>query len=81
LRKTRTIVAGALGIVTAVALTACGSSNNSSDAKATGGSTDGAGKTITVWNMQGDLSDATMKAINDEFTNQTGAQVKVETQP
>lgn len=81
MRKTRTIVAGALGIATAVALTACGSSNNSSDAKATGGSTDGAGKTITVWNMQGDLSDETMKAINDEFTKQTGAQVKVETQP
>ena len=80
MRKTRNIVAGALGIATAVALTACGSSGNDTEAKATGGSTDGAGKTITVWNMQGDLTDDTMKAINDEFTKETGAQVKVETQ-
>lgn len=83
LRKTRTLVAGALGIATAVALTACGS--GSSDASDSGKSNDlsavkGAGKTITVWNMQGDLSDDTMKAINDEFTKETGAQVKVQTQ-
>jgi N,N'-diacetylchitobiose transport system substrate-binding protein len=75
-------VAGALGIATAVALTACGSSsNNSSDtAGSSTGPASGAGKTITVWNMQGDLTDDTMKAINDEFTKETGAQVKVETQ-
>lgn len=84
MRKTRTLVAGALGIATAVALTACGS-GSSSDAADSGKSSDlssvkGAGKTITVWNMQGDLDDDTMKAINDEFTKQTGAQVKVQTQ-
>ena len=80
MRKTRNIVAGALGIATAVALTACGSGGNDTEAKASGGSTDGAGKTITVWNMQGDLTDDTIKAINDEFTKETGAQVKVQTQ-
>jgi len=83
LRKTRTLVAGALGIATAVALTACGGgSSNTADAKSSGsaGTGSGSGKTITVWNMQGDLTDATMKAINDEFTKETGAQVKVQTQ-
>ncbi len=81
MRKTRSIVAGALGIATAIALTACGSDNSDSNSAANGDSTaSGSGKTITVWNMQGDLSDETMKAINDEFTKETGAQVKVETQ-
>ena len=83
MRKTRTLVAGALGIATAVALTACGGgSSNTADAKSSGsaGTGSGSGKTITVWNMQGDLTDATMKAINDEFTKETGAQVKVQTQ-
>ncbi|MGZ4476193.1 MAG: extracellular solute-binding protein [Nocardioides sp.] len=79
MRKTRNLVAGALGIATAIALTACGSSDSGTNASADS-TPDGAGKTITVWNMQGDLTDDTMKAINDEFTKETGAQVKVETQ-
>ena len=40
----------------------------------------GAGKTLTVWFMDGDLSDAVVKAIDDKFTAATGAQVKVEIQ-
>lgn len=84
MRHTRNLVAGALGIVTAVALTACGGGGSSSAADngspAAIPSVDGTGKTLTVWNMTGDLSDDTMKAINDEFTKETGAQVKVETQ-
>lgn len=82
MRTTRNLVAGALGIATAVALTACGgsSSNDTADQAGSTGSASGAGKTITVWNMQGDLTDDTMKAINDEFTKETGAQVKVQTQ-
>ena len=80
LRTTRTLVAGALGIATAVALTACGSSSSSDAADGGKSGAKGAGKTITVWNMQGDLNDATMKAINDAFTKETGATVKVQTQ-
>lgn len=78
MRTSRILTAGALGITTAMALAACGGGGGSSSASAP--STDGAGKTLVVWNMTGDLSDDTMKAINDEFTKETGAQVKVETQ-
>lgn len=40
----------------------------------------GAGKTLTVWAMNGDLSAATLDAINAEFTKETGAKVDVQTQ-
>ena len=82
MRHTRNLVAGALGIVTAVALTACG--GNGSTSAADNGTTapasaNGAGKTLTVWDM-GDLTPKTLKAINTEFTKETGAQVKLEQQ-
>ncbi|MFT4083175.1 MAG: extracellular solute-binding protein [Nocardioides sp.] len=83
MRKSRILTAGALGIAATLALTACGGGGSSSaggNGDASGGSTDGAGKTLVVWNMTGDLTDATMKAIDDEFTKQTGAEVKVQTQ-
>ncbi|WP_194922429.1 extracellular solute-binding protein, partial [Catenulispora rubra] len=44
------------------------------------GSGSGAGKTITVWYMDGDLSDAVQKAIGDKFTADTGAKVNIQVQ-
>jgi N,N'-diacetylchitobiose transport system substrate-binding protein len=74
LRKSRILAAGALGIAATVVASTC----------VVGGSAHadlpGAGKTITVWNMTGDLTDATMAAIDAEFTKETGAQVNVQTQ-
>ncbi|MEV7854502.1 MULTISPECIES: extracellular solute-binding protein [unclassified Streptomyces] len=40
----------------------------------------GEGKTLTVWVMDGDYSDATLKAMKDQLTRQTGAEAKVEVQ-
>ncbi|MCH9276656.1 extracellular solute-binding protein [Bifidobacterium amazonense] len=37
-------------------------------------------KEITVWLMAGDLSDDGVKAINDEFTKETGVKVNLQTQ-
>ncbi len=42
--------------------------------------TRGEGKTLTVWVMDGDYTDATIKAVNDQFTQATGAQVDVQIQ-
>ncbi|GAA1984408.1 extracellular solute-binding protein [Catenulispora subtropica] len=71
----------AAGIVLALGATACSSSTSSgptgTSTPASGGN---AGKTLTVWYMDGDLSDAAVKAINDKFTALTGAQVKVQIQ-
>lgn len=77
MRTTRIVAVGAVGVAAALALSACGSSSGSGS---TSGALDGKGKTLTVWAMTGDLSDTTLKAINDEFTKQTGAKVKIETQ-
>ena len=84
MRKSRIMVIGAVGIAAALALTACSSSSSGSkDTSKSSGpafSTDGKGKTITVWSMKGDLPDDVIKAINDEFTKETGAKVTVQTQ-
>jgi N,N'-diacetylchitobiose transport system substrate-binding protein len=78
LRTSRIVAVGAVGVAAALALSAC--AGNGSGAGASGGTLDGKGKTLTVWAMTGDLSDTTLKAINDQFTKETGAKVKVETQ-
>jgi N,N'-diacetylchitobiose transport system substrate-binding protein len=78
MRKTRITAFGAVGLAAALALTACSGSGSAGSASSF--STSGKGKTLVVWNMTGDLTDATMKAIDTEFTKETGAQVKVETQ-
>jgi len=84
MRKSRIMAIGAVGIAAAVALTACssGGSGTGGSSKSSGAafSTDGKGKTITVWSMNGDLPDNVIKAINTEFTKETGAKVKVQTQ-
>jgi N,N'-diacetylchitobiose transport system substrate-binding protein len=79
LRKTRFAVVGALGIAAALTLSACSGGGSSSNS-ASIGSTNGKGKTLTVWVMTGDLSNTTLAAINKQFTKETGAKVKVETQ-
>ncbi|QDZ14828.1 extracellular solute-binding protein [Humibacter ginsenosidimutans] len=84
MRKSRILAVGAVGIAAALALSACsgtgsgssGDNNNSSSI----GKVDGKGKTLTVWEMNGDLSTDTLNAINKEFTKQTGAKVKVQMQ-
>lgn len=82
MRTSRIVAAGALGLSAAIALSACAGTSTpaTSDASGTIGTVDGTGKTLTVWAMNGDLSDATLKAINDEFTKETGAQVNLQMQ-
>ena len=58
-----------------VSVAACSMGSSSSDS-----SGDPADTTLNVWVMTGDLDDKTVAAINDEFTKQTGAKVKVQTQ-
>ncbi|MFT8592102.1 MAG: sugar ABC transporter substrate-binding protein [Bifidobacterium sp.] len=69
-----------LAAATAITLALSGCSMGGSSASSTTGSTDGKGKTITIWAMQGDYSTKTLNAINSAFTKKTGAKVKVETQ-
>jgi N,N'-diacetylchitobiose transport system substrate-binding protein len=79
--KARSLAWGTLGLTAILALGACG--GQSAGADASPGATDGlagSGKTITVWGMADDLSDATIAAINAKFTEKTGAEVKVEVQ-
>jgi N,N'-diacetylchitobiose transport system substrate-binding protein len=86
LRTSRIVAVGAVGVAAALALSACSGSSatNSTGDSNTGaktiGKVDGSGKTLTVWSMAGDLTPKTIDAINAEFTKETGAQVKVETQ-
>ncbi|HWK92580.1 MAG TPA: extracellular solute-binding protein [Luteimicrobium sp.] len=88
MKKTRTLAIGAFTAVAALSLAACsssgdGSGDNKTDgasAQKTIGTVDGKGKTLTVWAMQGDYSDDVLKAINDKFKAETGAEVKVQSQ-
>ncbi|MBW8481319.1 extracellular solute-binding protein [Actinomadura parmotrematis] len=73
----------AASVALACTATACGSGGDDDGKAAAGGIAgpgSGTGKTITVWYMDGDLSDAAVKAIGDRFTKDTGAQVKVQIQ-
>ena len=73
----------ATGTVAALVLSACGGSTASSTDPAgsqTIGTPAGAGKTITVWAMKGDLSNETLAAINAKFTKETGAKVNLQVQ-
>ncbi|MCE0538708.1 extracellular solute-binding protein [Kineosporia rhizophila] len=79
----------AFGLTAALALSACASSSSDSDTDSGSGSgsgpktvaaAKGEGKTLTVWTMNGDYTEATIDAINAEFTKQTGAQVDVQIQ-
>ncbi|WP_214106642.1 extracellular solute-binding protein [Acrocarpospora catenulata] len=77
------LAAAAAGLTLAVTATACGGSDSSdTPSAATGiaGPGTGTGKTITVWYMEGDLTDDTVTGINTAFEKATGAKVKVEIQ-
>ncbi len=78
----KAITAGVAAGAALLVLAGCSSTGNAGTptSASTIGGVDGTGKTLTVWTMSGDLSDATLKAINDEFTKETGAQVDLETQ-
>lgn len=74
---------GAMGIATALALSACSGSSGGNAAAPSDGKVpevDGAGEKITVWVMQNDYSAETLDAINAKFTELTGAEVSVQSQ-
>jgi N,N'-diacetylchitobiose transport system substrate-binding protein len=60
------------GLLALTATAACGGGGS--------GSPSASGSTVTVWLMDGDLSDRTVAAIDDAFTKRTGAKVDVQIQ-
>ncbi|MHB8273505.1 MAG: extracellular solute-binding protein [Dermatophilaceae bacterium] len=84
MRTTRYTVIAAIGTAGVLALSACaGSATNNTGPTGSNqsiGTPDGAGKTLTVWAMKGDLSPDTLNAINDKFTKETGAKVNLQVQ-
>ncbi|BCJ48482.1 ABC transporter substrate-binding protein [Actinoplanes ianthinogenes] len=84
MRRRRYIGTVALCTATLLTLAACGGGGTSSGgddgSPKTVPNTRGEGKTLTVWIMDGDYTEATVKAINDQFTQATGAQVDVQIQ-
>lgn len=84
MNKRRYVAAAALCTATLLTLAACGGGSKSAagddGSPKTVPNTKGEGKTLTVWVMDGDYTDATIKAINDQFTQATGAKVDVQIQ-
>ncbi|XNN88563.1 extracellular solute-binding protein [Curtobacterium flaccumfaciens] len=80
--RTRFAALGALALAGALALTGCSAGSNAASDGGTKsiGTPDGTGKTITVWMMNGDLSDKVLDAAGKQFTADTGAKVKIQTQ-
>lgn len=80
--RTRFAALGALALAGALALTGCSAGSNAASDGGTKsiGTPDGTGKTITVWMMNGDLSDKVLDAAGEQFTEDTGAKVKIQTQ-
>ncbi|WP_022891321.1 extracellular solute-binding protein [Agromyces subbeticus] len=83
MRTTRFATAGALSIAAVFALASC--SGSGAAAGPDGGplvvpTTKAEGESLTVWVMEGDYQDATLEAINDAFTEQTGAEVDLQIQ-
>ena len=81
-RSLARLAAGAALALGAVALGAagCGSSSGGSGSGSGPAAASGAGKTLTVWYMDGDLSSQAQAAINTAFEKATGAKVKVQIQ-
>jgi N,N'-diacetylchitobiose transport system substrate-binding protein len=75
-------IAAAVAVASVFGLTACSSSSTGTAAPTGIFSTDGAGKTITVWLMQGDQTGMAnqIAATNAAFTKATGAKVNVQIQ-
>ncbi|GIF06893.1 extracellular solute-binding protein [Actinoplanes siamensis] len=84
MRQRRYAAAAALCAATLLAVTACGGGGSSpagdDDSPRAVPNTRGEGRTLTVWVMDGDYTDATIKAVNDQFTQATGARVDVQVQ-
>lgn len=80
--RTRFAALGALALAGALALTGCSAGSNaaSSSGKETIGTPDGKGKTITVWIMNGDLSEKVLDVAAKQFEDETGAKVKLQLQ-
>jgi N,N'-diacetylchitobiose transport system substrate-binding protein len=80
--RTRFTALGALGLAAALALTGCSAGSNAASDSGTKsiGTPDGKGKTITVWMMNGDLSEKVLDTAETQFTKATGAKVKLQTQ-
>lgn len=76
----RTWTALAAGLALAGTVTACSSGGSATTKGASTKPSSNAGRTLTVWYMDGDLSDQAVAAINAAFTKATGAQVKVQIQ-
>ena len=83
MKRSRLSGIAVLGLASVTALTACsgtgsnGSSGSTKQEKVT--TSRGEGKTVTVWVMEGDYSDESLKAINNEF-ERTGAAVDLQVQ-
>ncbi|MDY5589825.1 MAG: extracellular solute-binding protein [Arcanobacterium sp.] len=71
---TRAVAAASAAALALLGLAACGGSSGSSKTTSAGD------KPLTVWLMQDDYSEATVKAINEQFTKTTGAKVDVQVQ-
>ena len=75
---------GAIGIVSALALSACSGSAGAGNAGAPSDGkvpeVDGSGETLTVWVMDGDYTPDTLEEINKRFTEETGAEVNLQKQ-
>jgi N,N'-diacetylchitobiose transport system substrate-binding protein len=84
MRKRSYIGTAILCTATLMALSACGGGSDSSSgddgSPKTVPAARGEGKTLTVWIMDGDYTEATIKAFNDQFTAATGAKVDVQIQ-
>ncbi|WP_282202994.1 extracellular solute-binding protein [Kitasatospora fiedleri] len=75
--------AAVLALSAALALSACSSAATDTGADSGPKPVDavkGEGRTLTVWVMDGDYSDPSLQAVNDAFTQQTGAKVNVQVQ-
>ena len=85
MRHPRYRAAAALATAAVLTLSACssgsdGDSGGGGNAATAVPATRGEGKTITVWVMDGDYTDATLAAANSQFTQATGAKVDLQIQ-
>lgn len=79
-RRASLAVAAALGASLVLSSCAGNAASTGSGQQRSVSQTDGDGETLTVWIMQDDYNDETIAAINEEFTEQTGAEVDVQVQ-
>jgi N,N'-diacetylchitobiose transport system substrate-binding protein len=85
MRHTRFTTTAAVATAAMLTLAACGGSSPSSPSGGGGSAKTvpaarGEGRTLTLWVMDGDYTDATIKAVDDQFTQVTGAKVDVQVQ-